>query len=157
MIVFKNYHLLWSGTYQIAFVKLHNRLPSQDPLEIIAELLAYVSMQLSINSDLIKEYSKRQPTISAHQSDIRTFLNLFRFKDIDSKIVEQYIFEQSCQLEQTHALLASVKDFLRQQKLLEPAESTLKRLIQQERQKARTYIFEKIYALLLKGTKATYR
>ena len=134
--------------YQITFVKVHNRLPSQDPLEIIEELLAYVSIQLSINSGLIKEYSKRQPTISAHQSDIRTFLNLSRFNEVDSKIIEQYIFEQSCQLEQTHALLASLKDFLRQQKILEPATSTLKRLIQQERQKARTYIFEKIYALL---------
>jgi len=85
--------------YQITFVKVHNRLPSQDPLEIIEELLAYVSIQLSINSGLIKEYSKRQPTISAHQSDIRTFLNLSRFNEVDSKIIEQYIFEQSCQLE----------------------------------------------------------
>jgi hypothetical protein len=62
--------------------------------------------------------------------------------------IEQFIFEQACGLEQTHALLSLVRGFLRSHSILESAKSTLKRLIQQQRQKARDFVFDKINASL---------
>lgn len=134
--------------YQLAFVKLYNRFPIQQPLEIITELLTFVSLQLKIASDVVQQYSHRETTIWEHQDQIRNFLKLTKFGEAEIATIERYIFDQSCQLEQTHALLACLRDFLRQQKIIEPSESTLKRLIQQERQKARDSIFEKIDSLL---------
>jgi len=134
--------------YQLAFVKLHNRLPIQEPFELIEELIGYVSIQLEINVVAIEKYSKREATISEHQRQIRTYLKLTKFSDAAPQLIEQFIFEQACRLEQTHALLSLTRDFLRKQSILEPAESTLKRLIHQQRQKARTFIFDKIHQLL---------
>lgn len=134
--------------YQIAFVKLRNQLPTQTPFEVIEDILDYAAIQLELDSELIKDYDKRQATISDHQDKIRLFFGLSRFSEADPKIIEKFIFEQACQLEQTHALQALVKDYLKKQSILEPALSTLNRLIQTERQKARDFIFEKIYGLL---------
>lgn len=140
--------------YQIAFVKLRNQLPTQKPFEIIEDLLDYVAIQLELDSELIKDYDKRQATISDHQNKIRLFLGVSRFNETRPKVIEKFIFEQACQLEQTHALQALVKDYLKKQSILEPASSTLNRLIQTERQKARDFIFEKIYGLLSADHKA---
>ncbi|MFK7932004.1 MAG: Tn3 family transposase [Saprospiraceae bacterium] len=134
--------------YQLSFVRLHNRFPNQQPLEIDEEILNYVSLQLGISSTLIYTYDNRRKTVAEHQEIIRKYLDLQRFHDTPSVLVEQFIFDQSCQLEQTHALLSLLRDFLRQHSILEPAESTLRRLIQQERQKARDFVFDKIYSFL---------
>jgi hypothetical protein len=37
--------------YQIAFVRLTNRFPTQQPLELIEELLAYAGAQVDIGPD----------------------------------------------------------------------------------------------------------
>lgn len=134
--------------YQLAYVKLHNRLPTQQPLELVAELVQYVSLQLGLKVDFLNAYSKRQSTISEHQNQIRIYLKLSKYGEPDTLKIEQFIFEQACGLEQTHALLSLVRDFLRNHSILEPAESTLRRLIQQQRQKARGFIFDKIYDCL---------
>lgn len=115
--------------YQLAFVKLHNRLPTQQPLELVDELVQYVALQLGLKTDFLQAYSERQPTVSEHQNQIRSFLNLSKFGEPNTIHVEQFIFEQACQLEQTHALLSLVRDFLRNHSILEPAESTLRRLV----------------------------
>jgi TnpA family transposase len=130
--------------YQLAFVRLHNRFPSQKPLEIIEEIVEYVGLQINIAPSLIAQYGDRQKTVSAHQHQIQRYLKLHAFSETDTQTLRQFIFEQSCQLEQTHALMALVKGFLRQNNTLEPATSTLQRLIQQERQKARDFIFDKL-------------
>lgn len=97
--------------YQLAFIKLHNRLAKQSPFEVIGNLLAYVSVQLELEQKLIDEYCKRQPTLSEYQERIRLYLGLRRFNEIEDHIIEQYLFEQACRLEQTLSLMAPLKDF----------------------------------------------
>ena len=53
--------------YQIGFVRLLNRFPTQQPFEILDDLLTFVSVQLQIDENEITAYQKRQPTISQHQ------------------------------------------------------------------------------------------
>ncbi len=134
--------------YQLAFVRLHNRFPIQQPLEIEPDILNYVGIQLKLSPKFIKAYAHRQKTVSEHREQIRQYLNVQRFSEISLGPVEKFIFEKACQLEQTHALLSLVRNFLRQQNILQPAESTLRRLIDQQRQKARELIVEKIHTLL---------
>ena len=140
--------------YQLAFVRLLNRFPSQQPFEVIDEILTYVSIQLSISTALITQYTKRQKTISEHQERIRQYLGLTRFSQAEGDRAEgksalaDFVFEQACRHEQTHALMAQVKAFLRERGILEPADYTLERLIQRQRRQARHHIFEKVNSLL---------
>jgi len=60
--------------YQLSFIRLVNRFPGQQPLEIISELLSLVGNHLNIDPSLISEYDKRQATVSEHQFKIRGYL-----------------------------------------------------------------------------------
>lgn len=139
--------------YQLAYVKAHNKLPSQQPLDLETELIHYVSLQLGLKQDLLHKYSNRQATIAEHQHQIRKYFCLSKLDSSNLSRLEQFIFEQACGLEQTHALFSLVKDFLRNNFILEPVESTLKRLVKEQGQKARNYIFDKLYHSLSKPNK----
>ncbi len=68
----QDYNRLGFG-YQLSFVRLLNRFPVQEPLEIIDEVLAFVSHQLGITDDHIQSYGKRRKTVSEHQETIRHY------------------------------------------------------------------------------------
>ena len=56
--------------YQLAFVRLAHRFPSEAPFEIVPELLTYVSVQLNIPSESIDAYKQRRQTIAEHRTVI---------------------------------------------------------------------------------------
>ena len=115
--------------YQIGFVRLKNRFPIQQPFEIIPDLATYAGVQLKIEPDEIHKYALRQQTISEHQIRIRQYLNLKELVHADIASLEEYIFQQSCRLEQTVALYSLVEQYLRDNNILQPADSTLQRMI----------------------------
>ena len=49
-------HTCLGFAYQLAFVRLANRFPVQQPLEIVDELLTYVGVQLDVPTENIKAY-----------------------------------------------------------------------------------------------------
>jgi TnpA family transposase len=130
--------------YQIAFVRLTNRFPAQHPFEVVDELLAFTGAQLGIDPDQIDWYSQRQQTISEHQVRIRDYLRLRPFGEAEWGLLERFLFEECCRLEQTAALRSQAEQFLRESHILQPAPSTLDRLIGEQRRKAREHIFERI-------------
>lgn len=67
-------------------------------------------------------------------------------------MVKQFIFEQSCRLEQTGVLLLLVEQYLKEHHILRPATSTLRRIVGEQKTEARQYIFEKILSSLPKDT-----
>lgn len=138
--------------YQIGFARLENRFPAQQPFEINDELLTFVSVQLSMDPSEIHKYTLRQPTISEHQTRIKNYLKLKEFIDADIELVKGFIFEQSCRLEQTSALLSLVEQYLKEQNILQPATSTLRRIIGVQKRETRRYIYEKITSALSQKT-----
>lgn len=130
--------------YQLAFVRLFNRFPSQQPFEIEPELLTYVGVQLDVAISHIDAYAERQPTLSEHQEQIRAFLQLQRFGQAEQAQLQQYVFDEASRLEHTNPLMIKVKQFLKDQRILQPADDTLRRLIIHQRQAAREHIFERI-------------
>ncbi|MCP4935557.1 MAG: Tn3 family transposase [bacterium] len=134
--------------YQLAHVRLFNRFPTQQPFEIVDNVVLFVGLQLDISPSIIDAYSTRRETIAEHQEQIRAELGLKRFGEADQAALEEFIFDKACRLEQTHALLGLLKAYLKQQGILDPADDTLERLIQHGRAKARQYIFEKITSSL---------
>jgi TnpA family transposase len=134
--------------YQLAFVRLTNRVPAQRPLEVIEGLLAFVGAQLAIDTDDLAPYLQRRQTISEHQARIRRYLRLRPFGDEERRLVEAFLFEQCCRLEQVAALRAQAEWFFREQRIIQPAISTLDRLIGEQRREARARVFERVTAAL---------
>ena len=133
--------------YQLAFVRVFNRFPAQEPLEIQEDLLTWASIQLSIGIEHGEPYGSRQQTVSEHQESIRHYLGLQSFRSARGE-VESFLLNEACQLEQTAALTARLKTFLRARRILEPSPDTMLRLFQTQREAARMAIYDQVSGLL---------
>lgn len=137
--------------YQIGFVRLFRRFPAQHPLEICDELLSFVAAQLNIDATRLEEYAARQPTVSDHQTRIRDYLKLATFDPEQAKALDRFVFEESCRLEQTASLLARAREFLKERSVLFPAESSLLRLVAEQKKRAREHIVSRLAEGLAPG------
>jgi len=137
--------------YQIGFVRLFSRFPAQQPLEICDELLHFVSLQLGIDEARIADYAPWQHTTSEHQGRIRDYLKLVVFDTKQAEALERFVFEESCRLEQTASLLARTREFLKERRVLFPAESVLLRLVGEQKKRAREHIVAKLAEVLSPG------
>jgi len=134
--------------YQLTFVRLLNRFPTQKPFEVLEDILSFVSVQLNIPSYKIDNYAQRQPTISSHREIIMKYLGLKRLGNDELSKVKLFIFEYACRTEQSIALTAMIEMFLKEQGILKPADDSLQRIIIKQRQEAKRYINEKIWRSL---------
>lgn len=134
--------------YQLAYVRLFNCFPAQVAFVAIEEILTFVSVQLNLTTDAITDYATRQQTISEHQEQIRLYLQIRRLGETETQQLNQFLFDEACRLEQTSALLAKAEQFLREHKILCPAQDTLVRLLIRQREEARQYIYQRITAAL---------
>jgi TnpA family transposase len=137
--------------YQIGFVRLFRRFPAQQPLEICDELLSFVAMQLNIDATGIDGYAARQHTVSDHQARIREYLKLTVYGPGEADALERFVFEESCRLEQTAPLLARAREFLKERRVLSPADSALLRLVGEQKKRAREHIVAKLAGSLSSG------
>jgi TnpA family transposase len=137
--------------YQIGFVRLFSRFPTQQPLEICDELLHFVSLQVGIDEARIADYAPWQHTTSEHQGRIRDYLKLAVFDTEQAEALERFVFEESCRLEQTASLLARAREFLKERRVLFPAESVLLRLVGEQKKRAREHIVAKLAGVLSPG------
>jgi hypothetical protein len=126
--------------YQIGFVRLFRRFPAQHPLEVCDELLSFVALQLGIEETSIADYAPWQHTASEHQERIREYLALTAYGPREAPALERFVFEESYRLEQTASLLARAREFLKEQRVLLPAESVLLRLVGEQKKRAREHI-----------------
>ena len=134
--------------YQLGFVRLFNRFPAQQPFELADEIVTFASIQLDIDTVLIFDYAKHHDAISDHQIRIRDYLQLRRFGEVELSDLEQFLFEEACRLEQTAALQTRAEEYLKTQCILLPADSTLIRIIGEQRQLAQARIHDQIAAHL---------
>lgn len=130
--------------YQLAFIRLHNRIPMQQPLEIVEEILTYVGVQLDIATTVIQQYKQQRRTIINHQQEICAYLNLRPLSEAEIALLSTFLFDEACRLEQIGPLLVQAKQFLKQEGILFPADDTLRRLIVTQRQATREHIFSGI-------------
>jgi TnpA family transposase len=137
-------HTRLGFAYQLAFVRLTNRLPAQEPLELMDEILTYVGIQIDIPPAAIHLYTQQRRTIVNHQQEICDYLQRRRFGEAEIAMLEAFLFEEACRLEQTGPLLVRAKWFLQENSILFPADGTLRRLIAGQRQQAREHIFQRV-------------
>ena len=140
--------------YQLAFVRLTNRFPLQQPMEFLPELLTYVGVQLGIDAKFIQDYAQRQPTIVEHRQAIIMYLRVRYFEEAGNKSIADFLFDEACRLEQAGPLLILAKEFLREQSILCPSDDVLRRLVVKQRQAAREHIYKRITNLLAESITA---
>lgn len=135
--------------YQLIFVKVFNRFPQQKPFEIHKEILAFASAQIRIKTQYIEHYQKRRQTIADHQNQITQLLNVQHY---DEESLKQFLFEEAQRIESSDTLLNKAHSFLRERKILQPSDDTLKRRIVTQRENAKQYILNRIVSLLNEET-----
>jgi TnpA family transposase len=137
--------------YQIGFVRLFHRFPAQQPLEVQGELLHFVALQLGLDAADLGDYAARQHTVSDHQARIREHLGLTPFGPAQAAALEQFLFEEACRLEQTTALLTRAREFLRERRILLPADSTLTRIVGEQKKCAQDHVVTKLAGVIPQG------
>lgn len=134
--------------YQLIFVKLLNRVPSQSPFEVIEEIAVYASVQLSLDADKMSDYSINRKKISDHQQTIVDYLQLRTFSEQTQLLLKDFIFQKALQFEPVSLLQIKSIEFLRNLKILLPAQESLLRIVKSQRALARQLLFDKIHAHL---------
>ncbi|MEE9146329.1 MAG: Tn3 family transposase, partial [Candidatus Tectomicrobia bacterium] len=134
--------------YQMGFMKLTGRFPSQQPLEILDDLLIFVAHEITLDATLIKEYAQRQATVSAHQEHIRLYLGFRPFGPPEHADLQRFVLTEASHVAHLSALSARAETFLYQQRILIPAPSTLRRLVIEQREHARQLVSTRMMALL---------
>src|SRR5262249_14640641 len=81
---------------------------------------------------------------SDHQARIRDYLGLRPFGAEQAEALEHFLFEESCRLEQTAPLLARAREFLKERRVLFPAESALLRIVGEQKKSAHEHIVTKL-------------
>lgn len=130
--------------YQLGFAKLTGRLPKMEPLEIVDELVLFTSAQLGIEAGELEGYARRQPTLSQHRERVCEHLGLERLGPAQLAQLESYVFEQAAVLDARRALEGRARAYLLEQRVLLPADSTLTRIVGEQRERARQRIFERV-------------
>ena len=94
-------HTRLGFAYQLAFVRLANRFPAQEPLEMVEEIATYVSVQLDISPSAIQVYAQQRRTIINHQQELCEYLQRRRFGESEVAMLDAFLFEEAGRLEQT--------------------------------------------------------
>jgi hypothetical protein len=126
-------HTRLGFAYQLAFVRLYHRFPSQQPLEIDDEIVTYASVQLDNPTGAITAYQEQRRTIINHQQELRIYCGVRRFGEAALEALEAYLFDEACRLEQTGPLINQAKRFLDDQSILFPSDEVLRRLVVKQR------------------------
>ncbi len=132
--------------YQLCHAKLFNRFPAQSPFEVVEELATFVAVQVDIPREQLAVYAAQKSTFFRHQEAIRIYLRVEKFTPKAEALLKDYLFQQAQQIQATEALFMQATELLKDKKILNPSSDTIERLIQTQREKAKTYILEKINA-----------
>ena len=130
--------------YQIAFVRVLSRFPQQAPLEIDGEILRFAALQLGADAETIHVYARRQQTVSEHQQRIGEYLRLRMWDTAAGERLARFLEDEALRLERTASLLARARAWLRDEHVLAPSDSVLRRAIGAARNKARTLLTERM-------------
>ncbi len=124
--------------YQVAFVRVLGRFPQQTPLEIDGEILRFAALQLGADAETIYAYAHRRQTVSEHQQRIGEHLRLSASMPPPENGWRGSFEDEALRLERTASLLARAHAWLRDEHVLAPSDSVLRRAIGAARHKART-------------------
>ena len=114
------------------------------PLEIDGEILRFAALQLGADAETIHAYARRQQTVSAHQQRIGQYLRLRTLDAAAGERLARFLEEEALRIERTASLLARARAWLRDEHVLAPADSALRRAVGAARHKARALLTQRM-------------
>jgi TnpA family transposase len=111
-----------------------------------ARIIHFVAMQLNVHPEAFAEYSSRRPqTRDEHLVQIRGYLNLrpYAHEEDDPRLTD-YLLSRALQRDDPAVLLEEAEEWLREEGILFPAESTILKIIAQVRPQAESQVFAAI-------------
>ena len=108
------------------------------------EILRFVALQLGADAETIHAYASRQQTVSEHQQRIGQYLRLRAFDAAADERLVRFLEAEALRLERTASLLARARAWLRDEHVLAPADSVLRRAIGAARHKARALLTQRM-------------
>lgn len=132
--------------YQLGFVRLLNRFPKQEPLEIIDELVTFTAVQLGISPEEIEQYQVRRQTIAEHQPRILAHLGRVSFGKEQEAQLSAFVYSEAHRIEEPTTLRKRAVEHLDESGILRPAASRITKIVGEQRTIARKSIFERVAA-----------
>jgi len=123
---------------------LHGPLP--DVPQIPERIIQFVAMQLNLHPQSLLEYSiRRSQTRDEHLTLLRDYLGVRLYQhEADDPRLAAYLLERARQRDDPCVLLEEAEDWLREEGILLPAESSIQRLIALVRPQADAQMFAAI-------------
>jgi hypothetical protein len=120
---------------------LHCSLPSLDCVP--ERVVQFVAMQLNTHPGVLVEYgARRKQTRDEHLVQIRAYLGMRLYvHERDDQRLGVYLLSRALERDDPAVLLEEAEDWLRDEGILFPAESTLQKLIAQARPQADAQLF----------------
>ena len=125
-------------------MRVLGRFPRQAPLEVDGEILRFAALQLGAGAETIHVYGRRQQTVSAHQRRIGQYLRLRTFDTDAGERLARFLEDEALRLDRAGSLLARARGWLRDEHVLAPADSALRRAVGAARQKARALLTQRM-------------
>ncbi|MGI9057149.1 MAG: Tn3 family transposase [Ktedonobacteraceae bacterium] len=106
-------------------------------------IIQFVAMQLNVHPEALAEYSvRRSQTRDEHLVQIRGYLKLRPYAhEEDDPHLAEYLLDRALQRDDPAVLLEEAEDWLREEGILFPAESTISKIIAQVRPQAESQVF----------------
>ena len=123
---------------------LTQRMAERLSAPIDGEILRFAALQLGADAETIHAYAGRQQTVSEHQQRIGEYLRLRAFDAAAGERLVRFLEDEALRLERTASLLARARAWLRDEHVLAPADSVLRRAIGAARHKARTLLTQRM-------------
>lgn len=110
--------------------------------EIPASFLLFIAKQINVDPEVFPLYAQREPTRREHMEEIRKEYGYQNFAIRDYRTSSQHL--KNCAQENTNSifLINSVIEFLRKQKVILPAMTTIERMVWESRNRAEQRIFK---------------
>ena len=89
-------------------------------------------------------YARRRQTVSEHQQRIGEYLRLRTFDTTASERLARFLEDEALRLDRTASLLARARGWLRDEHVLAPADSVLRRAVGAARHKARALLTKRM-------------
>ena len=117
-------------------------------------IILFVAMQLNVHPEVLAEYCTRRPqTRDEHLVQIRGYLKLRSYSHEDEPHLTEYLLARALQRDDPAVLLKEAEEWLREESILFPAESTIVKIIAQVRPQAESQVFAAL-TLQLTSTQA---
>ena len=129
---------------RLGFVRVLGRFPQQAPLEIDGEILRFAALQLSADAETIHAYARRQQTVSVASAAHRPVPASSHVRHRRRRTAGAFLEDEALRLDRTGSLLARARDWLRDEHVLAPADSVLRRAVGAARQKARALLTQRM-------------